>query len=254
MHFRHLWNGMFDRHRAEITVMQFTGHSLPVHHFVTAPWDFYLVLYCQPNSPTQSLPITGHRNKQLPPSLEWHVWSSSSENNSHAVHRSLSSGSSLCDGTMGFLPCPILSAKLAYAISSNNKPSEYATSAVFGMACFDRHRTEITAMQFTVHHLVTAPWDFYLVPYCQPSCILHIYFKLFCSNSLKLHYHHCQWVLIPQIPTLSLSLTRSLSLSLSLNPSQTIPISHQLKSTPDSIHRDNQFKFFLVSQLWCVYV
>ena len=28
MHSRRLWNGMFDRHRAEITVMQFTGHSL----------------------------------------------------------------------------------------------------------------------------------------------------------------------------------------------------------------------------------
>ena len=39
-HFRRLWNGMCDRHRAEITVMQFTGHSLPVHHFVTARWDF----------------------------------------------------------------------------------------------------------------------------------------------------------------------------------------------------------------------
>ena len=35
-----LWNGMFDRHRAEITVMQFTGHSLPLHQFVTVPWDF----------------------------------------------------------------------------------------------------------------------------------------------------------------------------------------------------------------------
>ena len=40
MLFRRLWNGMFDRHRAEITVMQFTGHSLPVHQFVTVPWDF----------------------------------------------------------------------------------------------------------------------------------------------------------------------------------------------------------------------
>ena len=47
MPFRHLWNGMFDSHRAEIIVMQFTGHSLPVHHFVTAPWHFYLVPYCQ---------------------------------------------------------------------------------------------------------------------------------------------------------------------------------------------------------------
>ena len=52
MHFRRLWNGMFDRHRAEITVMQFTGHCLLVHQFVTVPWDFNPVPYCQPSSPT----------------------------------------------------------------------------------------------------------------------------------------------------------------------------------------------------------
>ena len=38
----------------------------------------------------------------LPLSLEWHVWLSSSGNNCHAVHRSLSSGASICDCTMGF--------------------------------------------------------------------------------------------------------------------------------------------------------
>ena len=32
-----LWNGMFDHHQAEITVMQFTGHSLPVHHSEVGP-------------------------------------------------------------------------------------------------------------------------------------------------------------------------------------------------------------------------
>ena len=32
-----LWNGMFVRHQAEITVMQFTGHSLPVHHSEVGP-------------------------------------------------------------------------------------------------------------------------------------------------------------------------------------------------------------------------
>ena len=48
---------------------------------------------------------------QLPTrSLEWHVWSSSSRNNCHAVHRSLSSGVSLCSGTVRPSPCPILSA------------------------------------------------------------------------------------------------------------------------------------------------
>ena len=43
---------MFDRHRAEITVMQFIGHSLPVHQSVNVPWDFNPIPYCQPISPT----------------------------------------------------------------------------------------------------------------------------------------------------------------------------------------------------------
>ena len=36
-----LWNRMFDRHQAEITVMQFTGHSLPVHQSMSIPWEFF---------------------------------------------------------------------------------------------------------------------------------------------------------------------------------------------------------------------
>ena len=32
-HFRYLRNDRCDRHREEITIMQFIGHSLPVHHF-----------------------------------------------------------------------------------------------------------------------------------------------------------------------------------------------------------------------------
>ena len=43
-----LWNRMFNRHQAEITVMQFRGHSLPVHHSVVAQWDLHLVTYYQP--------------------------------------------------------------------------------------------------------------------------------------------------------------------------------------------------------------
>ena len=41
-HFRCPWNGMFDCHRAEITVMQFTGHSLLVHQSESEPLDFTL--------------------------------------------------------------------------------------------------------------------------------------------------------------------------------------------------------------------
>ena len=33
-----LWNDMFNRHQAEITVMQFTCHSLPVHQSMSVPW------------------------------------------------------------------------------------------------------------------------------------------------------------------------------------------------------------------------
>ena len=39
-------------------------------------------------------------------SLEWHVWLSSSGNNCHAVHRSLSSGASVYACTMGFYLVP----------------------------------------------------------------------------------------------------------------------------------------------------
>ena len=35
-----LWNRMFNRHQAEITVMQFRGHSLPVHQSMRVSWDF----------------------------------------------------------------------------------------------------------------------------------------------------------------------------------------------------------------------
>ena len=37
-----LSNGIFDRHQAEITVMQFRGHSLPVHQSMSVSWAFTL--------------------------------------------------------------------------------------------------------------------------------------------------------------------------------------------------------------------
>ena len=36
-----LWNRMFNRHQAEITVMQFRGHSLPVHQSMSVLWEFF---------------------------------------------------------------------------------------------------------------------------------------------------------------------------------------------------------------------
>ena len=55
--------------------------------------------YGHASTPPQFLPISGDRDVSLPLSLEWPVWSSSSGNNCHAVHRSLSSGASLWSGT-----------------------------------------------------------------------------------------------------------------------------------------------------------
>ena len=43
-----LWNRMFNRHQAEITILQFRGHSLPVHHSLVAQWGLQLVPYYQP--------------------------------------------------------------------------------------------------------------------------------------------------------------------------------------------------------------
>ena len=48
----------------------------------------YVIVQSPTQSPTQS--------------LEWHVWSSSSRNNCHAFQRSLSSGASVYECTMGF--------------------------------------------------------------------------------------------------------------------------------------------------------
>ena len=59
-----LWNGMFDCHQAEITVVQFRGHSSSASVWVYH--GFYLVPFHQPNPPTQSLSITGHWDVSLP--------------------------------------------------------------------------------------------------------------------------------------------------------------------------------------------
>ena len=86
-------------------------------------------------SPTQYLPLTDHRDVSLPLYLEWHIWLSSNGDNSHAVHRSLSSGASVWL-YRGILPCPILSAKPAYAKGTCN-------FRVFGMACLPGSKVNI---------------------------------------------------------------------------------------------------------------
>ena len=90
------------------------------------------------DTPPQFLPISGDRDVSLPLSLEWPVWSSSSGNNCHAVHRSLSSGASVYERTMGiFLARPISSANFRPRNFLSQLPLECVTS--FGCITLEWH-------------------------------------------------------------------------------------------------------------------
>ena len=73
-----LWNRMFNRHQAEITFMQFRGHSLPVRQSIRVSWDFFFTsshLISQ-FPPTQFPLISAIRMCHFLPvhHLEWHFW------------------------------------------------------------------------------------------------------------------------------------------------------------------------------------
>ena len=68
-----LWNRMFNRHQAEITVMQFRGHSLPVHQSISVPWEFFSSShFISQFPPTRFLLITAIRMCHLLP--VHHLW------------------------------------------------------------------------------------------------------------------------------------------------------------------------------------
>ena len=72
-----LWNRMFNRHQAEITVMQFRGHSLPVHHSVVYHGNFSCSSHFISQFPPTQFPfITAIRmcHFLLVHHLEWHFW------------------------------------------------------------------------------------------------------------------------------------------------------------------------------------
>ena len=120
--------------------------------------------YGHASTPPQFLPISGAQDVSLPLTLEWPVWSSSSGNNCHAVHRSLSSSASLWSGTF----------TLSHIISRAHL-RDFFRLLTIGMCHFhylrngrcDRHQAEITIMQFIghslpVHHFFfTAQWEFF---------------------------------------------------------------------------------------------
>ena len=72
-----LWNQMFNRHQAEITVMQFRGHSLLVHHSVVYHGNFFSSSHFISQFPPTRFPlITAIRMCYflLVHHLEWDFW------------------------------------------------------------------------------------------------------------------------------------------------------------------------------------
>ena len=92
--------------------------SLPHSSLTPVVWLLVLTELYNSSTPTQS-PTQ---------SFEWHVWSSSSGNNCHAVHRSLSSGASVNECTMGFFT-------LSHFISQI-RPRDLFRLLAFGMCHF----------------------------------------------------------------------------------------------------------------------
>ena len=78
-------------------------------------------------------------------SLEWHVWSSSSGNNCHAVDRSLSSGASVYDCTMGFYLVPYCQPSLPtrFLLITAIGMCHFLPVHHFGMACLARSKVNI---------------------------------------------------------------------------------------------------------------
>ena len=83
-------------------------------------------------------------------SLEWHVWSSSSGNNCHAVHRSLSSGASVYDCTMGFYLVPYC---------QPSPPTRFLPITAIGMCHFlPVHHFGMTCLAGSKVNIQHKPW------------------------------------------------------------------------------------------------
>ena len=70
-----LWNRMLDRHQAEITVIQFRGHSLPVRQSMRVSWDFFSLSHFVSQFPPTRFPLLaaiGMCHFLLVHPLEWH--------------------------------------------------------------------------------------------------------------------------------------------------------------------------------------
>ena len=92
--------------------------------------------------------------KSFTQSLEWHVWSSSSGNNCHAVHGSLPSGASVYECTMGFYLVPYFqpSPPTWFLLITAIGMCHFLPVHHFGMACLAGSKVNIQH-KFLKHHL-----------------------------------------------------------------------------------------------------
>ena len=95
-------------------------------------------------------------------SLEWPVWSSSSGNNCHAVHRSLSSGASVYDCTAGFYLVPYCQPSPPTRFFPITAIGMYHFLPVhhFGMACLAGSKVNIQQFAlYSIHeHIIKGDW------------------------------------------------------------------------------------------------
>ena len=113
--------------------------------------------------------------------LEWPVWSSSSGNNCHAVHGSLSSGASLkwdlhlVPYYQPSTPARFLSIIGHWDVSHPLSSELQVWSSSRGNNYHAVHRSISSGASLFLRHSE----NFYLVSHCEPSCILHLYNSVF---------------------------------------------------------------------------
>ena len=155
-----MWEGVGDQTELQhIDLLSPSGHSRVSFSF---SWTAQPGAWCPSLSGTCShpsiFPPTSLQTHWLPVftdlynssvahwiSLEWHVWSSSSGNNCHAVHRSLSSGASVYDCSMGFYLVPYCqpSPPTRFLPITAIGMCHFLPVHHFGMACLARSKVNI---------------------------------------------------------------------------------------------------------------
>ena len=110
-----------------------------------------------------------------PAYLEWPGWSSSSGNNCHAVHRSLSSGASL-KWDLHLVPYYQPSTPARFLLIIGHWDVSHPLSSelqVWSSSSGNNYHAVYRSISSGASLFLLHSENFYLVSYCKPSCILH---------------------------------------------------------------------------------